>query len=265
MPDTPSLLILPHRRAPGAVQMALDAALLAWAAEGLDRLAYRTYAWTRPTLSLGRAEPFPGGWDEAAIRGAGVDVVRRPTGGDAVLHATEVTFAVAASLPGPWGLRPRRFADLVADSLARALRGSGLEAERVGAERMAPPSIVARPGEHACFSRAASGEVRVGPYKVAGIASRFTRGAALSHASVPLSEEFRDVARFRLTDRVSERDALHAGARAASELLVADIDEGWIARGLAAAFAVAFRAEPRGAAFEDLGLEDPDAALARTP
>ena len=265
MPDTPPFLILPSRRAPGDVQMALDAALLAWASEGADRAAFRTYAWSRSTLSLGRAEPFPEGWDLDAIREAVVDVVRRPTGGDAVFHATELTFAVAASLPGPWSLRPRGFADLVADSLARALRGSGLEAERVEADRRGMPSSAPRPGERACFSRAASGEVRVGPYKVAGIASRFTRGAALSHASVPLSQEFRDVARFRLSDRASERDALNAGARAASELVGADIDEGRITRRLASALAVALRAEARDAAFEELGLEDPHAALARTP
>jgi len=38
--------------------MAADAALLAWAQAGGDRVAFRTYAWSRPTLSLGRAEPF---------------------------------------------------------------------------------------------------------------------------------------------------------------------------------------------------------------
>src|SRR5262245_27105739 len=101
MPDTSALLILPYRRASGAAQMALDAALLAWASTGHGRAAFRTYGWSRPTLSLGRAEPFPEGWDVGAIRDAGIDVARRPTGGDAVLHDTELTFAVAAALPGP--------------------------------------------------------------------------------------------------------------------------------------------------------------------
>jgi lipoate-protein ligase A len=263
MPDTPSLLILPHRRAPGVVQMALDSALLGWASDSPGRVAFRTYAWSRPTLSLGRAEPFPHGWDVDAIRREGVDVVRRPTGGDAVLHATELTFAVAASLPGPWGLRPRGFADLVADALASALRGSGLQAERVETVRSVASAVGARPGEHACFSRTAPGEVRVGAYKVAGIASRFTRGAALSHASVPLSEEFRDVARFRISDRIAEREALVAGARAASELLSAGLHETRIAGGLASTLAIALGAEVREAAFEDLGLEDPEDAMAR--
>jgi lipoate-protein ligase A len=172
MPDVPALLILPHRRAPGAAQMALDAALLSWASAGADRAAFRTYAWSRPTLSLGRAEPFPEGWDPDAILGAGIDVVRRPTGGDAVLHDTELTFSVAAALPGPWGLGPRGFADLVADALASALRASGLRAERAAAAAAGAwagagagaGGGAARPGRRPCVAGTAPGEVRVGRF-----------------------------------------------------------------------------------------------------
>ncbi|HKW51164.1 MAG TPA: hypothetical protein VJQ53_05455, partial [Candidatus Eisenbacteria bacterium] len=118
MPGRPSVHHLPHRSGSGADQMAIDGALLEWAASGPSRAVFRTYAWSRPTLSLGRAEPYPAGWDVGALEAAEVDVVRRPTGGDAVLHDGELTFAVAASLPGPWALRPRAFADLVAEALA---------------------------------------------------------------------------------------------------------------------------------------------------
>ena len=253
MPDTPALLILPHRRAPGAAQMALDAALLAWASAGAGHSVFRTYGWSRPTLSLGRAEPFPAGWDEEALRRAGVDVVRRPTGGDAVLHDEELTFAVGAALPGPWGLRPRGFADLVAEALARALRTAGIEAERT---TRASEIGVARPGAHPCFARTAAGEVRVGRFKVAGIASRFTRGAALSHASVPLTGAFRDVARFRV-DGAGARDAIRAGARGASELLEGPVEGERIGARLAEALAWALGSVPREAAFADLGLADP--------
>jgi lipoate-protein ligase A len=262
MPDTRSLLILPYRRAAAAAQMALDASLLSWAARGDDRAVFRTYGWARPTLSLGRAEPYPQGWDEGAIRDAGIDVVRRPTGGDAVLHDAELTFAVAVALPGPWRLRPRGFADLVADALAGALRESGLEAERtLAAGSMAEPG--ARPGLHPCFARTAPGEVRVGRFKVAGIASRFTRGAALSHASVPLSGAFRDVARFRLgAGHELEHEALEAGARSASELLSGHLHEEWIVERLAPELARALHVTPRHTEFDDVGLEDPLPAAA---
>jgi lipoate-protein ligase A len=201
--------------------MLVDASLLAWAASGSDRAAFRTYGWSRPTLSLGRSEPFPDGWNEDAIASAGVDVVRRPTGGDSVLHDDELTFAVAASVPGPWADGPRAFATLVADALADALRAAGLPAAVVSREEERGPASSA--GAHPCFARAAAGEVRVGPYKVAGIASRFTRRAGLSHASVPLSARHRDVARFR-RDADLERAALLEHGRSAGELLGRSVD-----------------------------------------
>ena len=196
--------------------MAIDAALLDWASRAPDRAAFRTYDWDPPVISLGRAEPFPEGWDLAAIRASGLDVVRRPTGGDAVLHDGELTFALAASLPGPWSRRPRAFANLVAEALADAVASVGVTAERVveATGRRSP----SRPGVDPCFARAASGELRSGAYKIAGIASRFTRGAALCHASVPLSPRHRDIARFR-GDRPGERERLATHARSISEIL----------------------------------------------
>lgn len=233
----PSGLRLPHLVRSGAEQMRLDLALLRWAASGPTRFAARTYEWERPTLSLGRAEPFPEGWDPAAIEAAGVEVVRRPTGGDAVLHDEEVTFAVAASVPGPWAERPREFARLVAEALADALRDLGLPASVVapGEERLP----VAAPGARLCFARAAAGEVRVAGYKAAGIASRFTKGAALSHASIPLTARHRDAARFR---RNAERDLalVREHARSIGEALGQAPDAGAVRERLLAALAARF-------------------------
>jgi hypothetical protein len=169
-----------------------------------------------------------------------------------VLHDEELTFAVATSLPGPWRLRPRGFADVVAEALAAALRDAGLEAERAAAST----GEASRPGAHPCFARTAAGEVRVGRFKVAGIASRFTRGAALSHASVPLTGAFRDVARFRI-DLPGARDAMGAGARGASELLDAPVDGDRMGARLAEALAEALGSNARGVGFEGLGLVDP--------
>lgn len=206
---------LPHLVLPGARQMELDSSLLRWAGSGPGRLAVRTYGWSRPTLSLGRAEPYPEGWDPRALAEAGIDVVRRPTGGDAVLHDEEATFAVAASVPGPWAELPRDFANLVAASLADALRALGFDAEVVarGGENL--PAAV--PGARPCFARAAAGEVRVAGFKAAGIASRFTRGGALSHASVPLTARHRDVADFR-ADAARARAEVAAHARSLGEI-----------------------------------------------
>jgi lipoate-protein ligase A len=248
----PTAIRIPHRTASAEAQMSLDAALLDWAAGARSRLVVRTYAWARPTLSLGRAEPFPAGWDRAAIEAAGIDVVRRPTGGDAVLHDHEMTFAVAASVPGPWNLRPRAFADRVADALADALERFGLPAVRVEESRREAPL---RPGESPCFARVSPGEVRVGDFKVAGIASRFTRGGALSHASVPLSPRHRDVASFRASGE-SDRDALRRHARSATELLEREIDSALLGDRLAAAIESRWGVGLREAELDSMGIPE---------
>lgn len=254
MTGTASAFQLPHTVASGAAQMTADGALLAWASDARARVVFRTYSWARPTLSLGRAEPFPSGWDEGALRAAGIDVVRRPTGGDAVLHEGELTFAVAASLPGPWELRPRAFADLVADALAGALRAFDLPAERIAEGD--PSGITARPGQHPCFARAAAGEVRIGSFKVAGIASRFTRGAALSHASVPLSARHRDVAAFR-AEAARERAELDLHARAATEISGRELPVGALGGHVAEHLAALLRTVFTQAAFAELAIPEP--------
>jgi lipoate-protein ligase A len=244
---------LPHGVAAGLRQMAADAALLEWATDGPARLAFRTYGWSRPTLSLGRGEPFPKGWDVKRLGAEGVDVARRPTGGDAVLHADEVTFAVAASLPGPWVLTPRTFADSVADAVAEAISGSGVAAARVAA---AEADAAARDHALACFARTARGEVRAGRFKIAGLASRFARGGALCHGSLPLGGGYRNVARYRLSgDR--DRARIRRHARSLGELALAPPCAESIAEGMAAALAARMGVAWEGATFAALGLEDP--------
>jgi lipoate-protein ligase A len=202
--------------------MAADLALLEWVSRGPDRLVFRTYAWDRPTLSLGRSEPYPDGWDEPGLAREGIAVVRRPTGGNAVLHDEEVTFAVAATIPGPWTLSPRRFANLVAEALSDALRSCGVAGSRVQGNASYP--ALPGGGGALCFARSAPGEVQADGYKVAGLASRFGRTGALCHASVPLTARSRGIAAFRSAGD-GERTELERHARSVGELLRLDGDE----------------------------------------
>ena len=215
---------LPHHAASGSWNMAADGSLLEWVSRGSSRLVFRTYAWERPTLSLGRSEPYPEGWDVEAIERAGIEVVRRPTGGNAVLHTEEVTFALAASIPGPWGLTPRAFAGAAAEALSRALTACGVPDSRVEDARRP------RSGGPAalCFARSAPGEVLAKGYKVAGLASRFGRAGALCHASIPLTARSRSIGSLRASRGV-ESEALERNARSLGELIGAGRD------GLAAA------------------------------
>jgi lipoate-protein ligase A len=194
--------------------MAADRSLLDWVSRGPSRLVFRTYSWERPTLSLGRSEPYPDGWDVRAIERAGIEVVRRPTGGNAVLHTEEVTFALAASIPGPWKVTPRRFAVAAAEALSRALASCGVPGSRVEEARSSRPGAPAA----LCFARSAPGEVLAQGYKVAGLASRFARTGALCHASIPLTARSRSIAGLRAAPG-GETEALEQNARSLGELL----------------------------------------------
>src|SRR6266567_6132081 len=81
----------------GAENMARDTALQARAARTGESV-FSIYSWSRPTLSFGRNQPASGLYDREKIRDAGIDVVRRPTGGRAILHHREVTYSVTAPI-----------------------------------------------------------------------------------------------------------------------------------------------------------------------
>src|SRR4051812_24142451 len=64
-------------------------------ASGMGTNLIRLYTWERPVVSFGRNERVVGRFDPARIANAGFDVARRPTGGRALLHNRELTYAVA--------------------------------------------------------------------------------------------------------------------------------------------------------------------------
>jgi len=246
---------LPHRTASGSWNMETDRSLLEWVSRGRARLVFRTYAWERPTLSLGRSEPYPAGWNTDAIERAGVEVVRRPTGGNAVLHTEEVTFALAASIPGPWSLTPRGFAGAAAEALSRALTACGVPGSRVEGAR---PSRSAAPSA-LCFARSAPGEVLAQGYKVAGLASRFGRTGALCHASIPLTARSRSIAGLRASGG-RETEALERNARSLGELIGSgrEVLASAVTERLAGEIAARFGGVWSDADFGLMGIEDMD-------
>ena len=176
-------LVLIDAAASGPWNMALDAALLRAAEEDGLRVL-RLYAWDPPTLSFGRNEPALTRYDRNAIAARSLAVVRRPTGGRAVWHDREVTYAVAAPSEVFGSLRAtyREIHAMLAEALtalgARVLLASDRPASRVGAG--------------ACFASAAGGEVMAatgGGGKVVGSAQVRGDGAFLQHGSVLLAAD----------------------------------------------------------------------------
>ncbi len=156
--------------------MAADGALLDAVAVG-GAPALRLYRWTPPALSLGRFQPDDDVDVDACAR-FGVDVVRRPTGGQGLLHGPDLTYAVAMPMPpGAAG-----GVDAVYELLATALIA--------GLARVGVDAAIARhdgPAGPVCFAGQQGADLRVGERKVCGSAQVRRGGAVLQHGSILLT------------------------------------------------------------------------------
>lgn len=165
----------------GAANMALDHALMARARRTGERVL-RVYSWSTPTLSLGRHQAARGRIDAGAARARGVSLVRRPTGGRALLHHHEVTYSVTAPLSRDDSARAWYGAINVI--LLRALRAMGVNAEvAVVAGRTPLPSTAS------CFVRPDEGELTVQGRKLVGSALLRQDDVLLQHGSILLDDD----------------------------------------------------------------------------
>jgi lipoate-protein ligase A len=173
-------LIVEASGRPGAENMGIDAALLRAARK--DAAFLRLYRWSPPCLSLGRNEPARARYDVAAIERLGLDVVRRPTGGRAVWHEHEVTYAVAGPATMFGSLRDTyiRVHTLLAAALGRL--GAPVELAQRASGR------ILGPGSGACFAAPVGGEIVAEGRKLVGSAQIRERGAFLQHGSILLED-----------------------------------------------------------------------------
>ena len=156
--------------------MALDEALMGHARR-TGETVLRVYGWSAPTLSFGRNQTARGGYDLDRLREHGVAVVRRPTGGRAILHHREITYAVAAPDAAMGELRESY--ERINRLLLAALDALGVEACVV-----APGSRAAAPGLAPCFDHPSAGELVHGTRKLVGSAQWRHDGALLQHGSI---------------------------------------------------------------------------------
>ncbi|MEP6692964.1 MAG: hypothetical protein ABJD07_17535 [Gemmatimonadaceae bacterium] len=165
----------------GVDNMALDAALLD-RARATGEATLRIYSWTRPTLSLGRNQPAAAFYDRTRAAELGVDFVRRPTGGRAVLHHREATYSVTApaAAMGTLGESYGAINRLLLDALAR-LGVSAREAE--------PVSPAPKPGIAPCFETPVAGEIVADGRKLVGSAQWRDNGALLQHGSILIADD----------------------------------------------------------------------------
>jgi lipoate-protein ligase A len=163
--------------------MAADEAILEATVEGNAPPTLRLYAWQPPCLSLGYAQPAAD-VDKERLAGLGWELVRRPTGGRAILHADELTYAVI----GPQ--REPRLQGSILESYQRlsqallaALRLLGLPAQ---AHSLPPENQNGDSKGPVCFEVPSNYEIIVHSKKLVGSAQARKREGVLQHGTLPL-------------------------------------------------------------------------------
>jgi lipoate-protein ligase A len=166
----------------GAWNMALDESILEHVHRGDSIPTLRLYAWTPACLSLGHAQSYAD-VDTARLQARGWDVVRRLTGGRAILHTDELTYSITASADEP------RVAGTVLESynrlaraLLRAVQMLGLPVEmKEHANRPGGPTL-----NPVCFEVPSTYEITVDGKKLIGSAQARKKEGVLQHGSLPL-------------------------------------------------------------------------------
>lgn len=163
----------------GAYNMALDQTLLeSYRQTGQPTL--RFYGWSPPCLSIGLGQRLLRDVDLAACAARGIDVVRRPTGGRAILHDQELTYAlvIATNHPLIGSSSVVESYRSISEALCRSLALLGVQAA------LAPRPDRDATKSAACFDLPGDYEITVRERKLVGSAQRRQQGVLLQHGSI---------------------------------------------------------------------------------
>jgi len=168
----------------GVWNMAVDEAILENVGEGIFPPTLRLYSWNPPCLSLGYAQPISD-VDLPSIKSLGWNLVRRPTGGRAILHTDELTYSVIAPYTEP------RLAGGVLESYKRLSQAllSVLKILNIPAEALPLPNDFEpnrKTAEPVCFEIPSKYEITVNGKKIIGSAQARKKPGILQHGTLPL-------------------------------------------------------------------------------
>jgi lipoyl(octanoyl) transferase len=173
----------------GRLNMAIDRAILTACDRGQAPATLRLYGWDKPTLSIGYSQNELMDVDREQCERRNIPIVRRFTGGRALLHQHEFTYSLVAPIPHP-GI-PENLAGAfcaVSKAVILSLEKAGVvNPEMIGKDKRTPG--LGRKRSPACFSASNHWEISVEGKKLAGSAQRRLNGAFLQHGSILLDKD----------------------------------------------------------------------------
>ncbi|MCT7950194.1 lipoate--protein ligase family protein [Ancylothrix sp. C2] len=208
--------LIPFLEESGKIQMAIDAWLLEQYRLGLCGPVLRFYSWSPPAISLGyHQHKWPNFWENLTWQGGKLQLVRRPTGGRAVLHQGDLTYAVITSNLGVKRLESYEF---ICRFLIEGWRKLGIELSY----GMAGRGYIHNPN---CFGTATSADlVLADGSKLIGSAQLRRDGAILQHGSIRLKPDvelfaqvFGEAEKANLDINFDTKDVMDALIQAAAE------------------------------------------------
>ncbi|MCX7829745.1 MAG: lipoate--protein ligase family protein [Acidobacteria bacterium] len=177
----------------GSLNMAIDEYFYSLAErEALNESVIRIFKWNPPALSLGYHQKYETAADEEYLEKKGIDIVRRPTGGKAVLHHEELTYSVVSSLSKGYfeGDNLEQTYEKIALALKKSLEILGIDAEL---EKRETKLNVLHPAP--CFLVPTKKEILVNGKKVIGSAQKRGLNSFLQHGSIPIRMDYELLAR----------------------------------------------------------------------
>ena len=192
--------------ASGAWNMALDEAILEAAAAKGSPPTLRLYSWSPPCISLGNAQPISQ-IDHNRLSNFSWDIVRRATGGRAILHSDELTYSVSAPLENP------SFEGGVLQGYKYLSAGLIATLSILGLEVELQPEVVLSEQDRSqpiCFEFPSSYEITVAGKKLVGSAQLRRKGGLLQHGSLPLSGDIGRIALVLRMENEGQRELARA-------------------------------------------------------
>lgn len=226
--------LIPYRCDGACENMAIDEAVFRETITHQRLPTLRFYGWRKAAVSIGYFQNIENEINIHACRSAGIDVVRRLTGGKAVFHSDEITYCVAAC--GAGNLFPADIQGtyrMISACLARALDLMGIEASiALGSGQTAGSDL-----QSSCFSAPSDNELLVAGRKICGSAQVRRRGGFLQHGSLLLTfDPERTAALILPVSTLQGADRLRASVTAVNEILPSPISEEAVCTALAKGF-----------------------------
>ena len=219
--------------------MAVDESILEHIHQGKAKSTLRLYSWNPPCLSLGHAQSFRD-VDVERLRARGWDVVRRLTGGRAILHTDELTYSVTGSAEDPvltGGVLESY--NRLSKALLHAVRDLGLAVE-VKENEGSPAGQNSNP---VCFEVPSTYEITINGKKLIGSAQARKKEGVLQHGSLPLTGDLTRICEGLVFEDEAARQLAKDRllVRAATVESVLGVETGW--ERAAQAFVRGFEAE----------------------